>query len=174
MPNTLYRNSNNGHGGLYCESCHTSPHAILPSREERDNRQNVALQGYAGTLTECYVCHGVLPSSPGPHGFYPSGLRDPQVGGPLAQYLKVAPNPIQQQAVIDYRVLDGRPVRLAIHDASGREVRVLTAQAQTPGDHTLVWDGTDQQARTAPAGVYFVRLETGGKAATARLVKIAN
>ena len=31
---TLYRLST-GHGGLYCESCHNSTHAILPSRETR-------------------------------------------------------------------------------------------------------------------------------------------
>ena len=67
-PNTLYRNST-GHGGLYCESCHNSTHAILPSREARDNIQTIALQGYAGTITECSVCHGLtVPAGQGPHG----------------------------------------------------------------------------------------------------------
>ena len=67
-PNTLYRNST-GHGGLYCEACHNSTHAILPSREVRDNLQTIALQGYAGTLTECTVCHGLtVPNGQGPHG----------------------------------------------------------------------------------------------------------
>jgi hypothetical protein len=174
MPNTLYRNSNNGHGGLYCETCHNSTHAVLPSREERDNRQTLALQGHTGTLSDCTVCHGTTPSGPGPHGLYPTGVRDPRTGGDLAQYLTVAPNPVGQSAVVNYRVLDSRPVRLAIHDLSGREVRVLTERAQTPGDHALVWDGRDANSRTAPAGVYFVRLESGGKTATKRLVKIAN
>jgi len=64
----LYRNAHNGHHGLNCTVCHGSPHAILPSREERDNRQNVALQGYAGTLEVCAVCHGETPDDPGPHG----------------------------------------------------------------------------------------------------------
>ncbi len=67
-PNTLYRNSI-GHGGLYCESCHNSTHAILPSREARDNIQTIALQGYAGAITECTVCHGLtVPAGQGPHG----------------------------------------------------------------------------------------------------------
>jgi hypothetical protein len=67
-PGTLYRNSI-GHGGLYCESCHNSTHAILPSREVRDNLQTIALQGYAGTITECTVCHGLsVPTGAGPHG----------------------------------------------------------------------------------------------------------
>jgi hypothetical protein len=67
-PGTLYRNSHNGHHGLYCATCHGSPHAIVPSREERDNRQNVALQGHEGTLEVCAVCHAETPDGPGPHG----------------------------------------------------------------------------------------------------------
>ncbi len=67
-PGKLFRQSK-GHGGLYCEACHGSPHAILPSTEERDNIQVIRLQGYADTLRECSVCHGdAVPDGPGPHG----------------------------------------------------------------------------------------------------------
>ena len=67
-PGKLFRQST-GHGGLYCEACHNSTHAILPSTEPRDNMQVIALQGYAGTLSDCTVCHGdAVPSGPGPHG----------------------------------------------------------------------------------------------------------
>lgn len=66
-PGKLFRNSR-GHGNLYCSACHGSPHAILPTVNARDNVQNIALQGYAGTLRDCSVCHGVVPDGPGPHG----------------------------------------------------------------------------------------------------------
>ncbi|MCF8365571.1 MAG: hypothetical protein K9H16_07310 [Bacteroidales bacterium] len=66
-PGKLYRNSK-GHGGLYCSACHGSPHALVPSTLDRDNVQNVALQGYEGVLNNCAVCHGYLPAGPGPHG----------------------------------------------------------------------------------------------------------
>ena len=59
-----------GHGGLYCEACHGSPHAILPSIEPNDNIQNIALQGHAGTLSDCTVCHATVPDGPGPHSAY--------------------------------------------------------------------------------------------------------
>jgi hypothetical protein len=65
-PDTLFRLSK-GHGGLYCESCHNSTHAILPSREGDDNLQAIALQGYAGTIEECTVCHLTAPTSGAPH-----------------------------------------------------------------------------------------------------------
>jgi hypothetical protein len=58
----LYRNSKaHGGGGIYCAACHGSPHAIYPTLTERDNQQSVRLQGRAGTIAECTVCHTEQP-----------------------------------------------------------------------------------------------------------------
>ena len=72
--NTLFRNSK-GHGGLACEACHGSTHAIWPNADgsANDNIAAVQLQGFAGTLIECAVCHapGSLPlTTGGPHGLH--------------------------------------------------------------------------------------------------------
>jgi hypothetical protein len=54
----LYRNRKaHGGGGIYCAACHGSPHAIYPTITERDNQQSIRLQGHAGPITECSVCH---------------------------------------------------------------------------------------------------------------------
>jgi hypothetical protein len=66
-PDKLYRNSI-GHGGLVCTACHGSPHAIWPSSEASDNIQTIGLQGHAGTLDDCRVCHNRIPAGAGPHG----------------------------------------------------------------------------------------------------------
>jgi hypothetical protein len=66
----LYRHSR-GHGGLYCEACHDSTHAIAPSREPNDAIKFLALQGLnraIGAGNRCNVCHTVRPTGPGPHG----------------------------------------------------------------------------------------------------------
>jgi hypothetical protein len=63
----LYRMSKD-HGGIYCAGCHDSPHAIAPSNQPNDGLKFVALQGHAGTLKDCTVCHSMLPSGAGPHG----------------------------------------------------------------------------------------------------------
>jgi hypothetical protein len=66
-PGKLFRESK-GHGGLFCSTCHGSPHAILPTTQAGDNLQNILLQGFQGTLSECTVCHGYTPAGNGPHG----------------------------------------------------------------------------------------------------------
>jgi len=90
-PGKLYRNSK-GHGGLHCSACHGSPHAIVTSENERDNLQNMTLQGYNGTLNNCAVCHGYLPTGPGPHGIMApqpivQSIQLPQGWGSLSSYL---------------------------------------------------------------------------------------
>ncbi len=57
----LYRESI-GHGGIYCEGCHDSTHAIARSREPNDAIKFVGLQGKEGTLMECQVCHITPPT----------------------------------------------------------------------------------------------------------------
>jgi len=69
----LYRFSK-GHGGLYCEACHDSPHAIAPSREVNDSLKFNQLQGKNGPISECSVCHAVIPGNGGPHGLTPPSV----------------------------------------------------------------------------------------------------
>ena len=71
----LYRLSK-GHGGVMCEGCHGSTHAIWPNPvlTSNDNITSVDLQGHTGTLTECDTCHeqGSLGLTlDGPHGMHP-------------------------------------------------------------------------------------------------------
>jgi hypothetical protein len=69
---TLYRNSL-GHGGVACEGCHGSTHAIWPNAlaSANDNVAATQLQGHAGTISECSSCHTSLPLTlNGPHGMH--------------------------------------------------------------------------------------------------------
>jgi hypothetical protein len=55
-PNVLYRNAT-GHNGIYCASCHSSPHAMVPSTTTIDNYQALQYQGAAKAIGSCGVCH---------------------------------------------------------------------------------------------------------------------
>lgn len=67
-----------GHGGVACEGCHNSTHAIWanPAEAHNDNVAARQLQGHTGTLSECSACHaaGSLPLTlSGPHGMHNIG-----------------------------------------------------------------------------------------------------
>ena len=71
---SLYRYST-GHGGMQCEACHGSTHAIYPSSHAEDNLQSIAVQGHEGTVAECTACHDTVPTTTtgGPHGLHSVG-----------------------------------------------------------------------------------------------------
>jgi hypothetical protein len=60
-PGKLFKESH-GHGGVHCASCHGSPHAVGPAVTSQDNVQAIALQGHAGVISDCTVCHTTPPS----------------------------------------------------------------------------------------------------------------
>lgn len=78
---SLFRFST-GHGKHQCEACHGSTHAEYSARKQgwdsshdNDILQAKALQGYAGPITECTVCHSIPPltANGGPHGLHTIG-----------------------------------------------------------------------------------------------------
>jgi len=72
QPNTLYRDSR-GHHGVHCSACHGSPHAITPTVVAADNVQAVTVQGHAGTINKCTVCHSQQPGDSFDHRFSGGG-----------------------------------------------------------------------------------------------------
>lgn len=62
-PGKLFKDSV-GHSHVHCSACHGSPHAIAPATTEVDNLQATRVQGLAGIVRNCSVCHTVQPNEP--------------------------------------------------------------------------------------------------------------
>ncbi len=80
------------------------------------------------------------------------------------------PNPFNPQTTIEYALPSAQNARLAVYDLSGRLVRILVDGPEAAGRHAVVWRGRDQQGDALASGVYFSRLEAGGKVLTGRLL----
>ena len=73
------------------------------------------------------------------------------------------PNPSTGRTLFTYTLPREGGVRLRLHGASGRVVRTLEDGARSAGVHAVRWDGLDEQGHRVPPGVYFARLEAGGR-----------
>jgi hypothetical protein len=100
---------------------------------------------------------------------YPSGAKEPETAV-TAPSLRVAPNPASSDVSLRYALPGPTRVRLEVFSAAGARVRRLVDQAQSGGEHTLVWDGTADTGRALPRGVYFVRLAVGQRTTTGKMV----
>jgi hypothetical protein len=87
----------------------------------------------------------------------PEPPQVPDVYGLKANY----PNPFNPSTIIQFRLKETEPVDLTIYDIKGRKIKtlhqgVVNADVMT----SIVWDGTDDNAKSVSSGLYFYKLVT--------------
>ncbi|MDD5088035.1 MAG: T9SS type A sorting domain-containing protein, partial [bacterium] len=90
-------------------------------------------------------------------GLDASGREDAPL--PASPTLTVWPNPSNSVFQIRYDLPAPARVTLSVFDINGRLVELLVGDARASGQHILSWD-----ASRCATGLYFVRLETDGRA----------
>ncbi len=154
-PGLLFRQSK-GHRGLFCSTCHGSPHAILPSENDRDNVQNIALQGYAGTLNKCIVCHGVNPTGPGPHGIFATDIKEIDSDAPCTTGLnEIYPNPALDVIHVSFSVGKPSKVEINIYSVSGKKIQSIVKQRLNKGQYIV-----DFNVSELNPGIYLMVLSS--------------
>ena len=82
------------------------------------------------------------------------------------------PNPFAADTRFSFDLPSTGPVRLAIHDLSGREVvRVLDASLPE-GTHEATWTGKDRAGNRVAAGIYVARLSAASGELSRKLLKL--
>lgn len=80
------------------------------------------------------------------------------------------PNPANPGTTVSFSLPEAGPARVRVYDSVGRMITTLADGARAAGAHAVSWDGTDTAGRPVAAGVYYVRLETGGATTDRKLV----
>ncbi len=82
------------------------------------------------------------------------------------------PNPFNPRTTLRFSIAEAGAVRLAVYDVNGRWVRGLVDGRTDAGDHSVVWDGTDDALRPVASGVYLVRLKSGKSVSVRRVALV--
>ena len=61
---------------------------------------------------------------------------------------------------ISYEIVTATSAELAIYDVAGQHVRTFALGHQSPGKHSIIWDGRDDAGRELNDGLYFYKLKT--------------
>jgi hypothetical protein len=73
------------------------------------------------------------------------------------------PNPFNQDVTITYVVPYTAKVQIFVYDLLGRQVRKLVGGLQAPAEYHALWDSRDDRGVIMPSGLYFFRMQAGGK-----------
>jgi len=84
------------------------------------------------------------------------------------------PNPFNPSTTIRFSIPGNGQQRytLRVYDARGRQVRVLGSGLIDSGDHTVMWNGTDDRGQSVGSGIYLYRLEHDGNVLTNKMVLV--
>jgi len=89
--------------------------------------------------------------------------NDDQVQPPLTTSLNGNyPNPFNPLTTIAYTITTPGTVRIDIFNTRGQLIRTLTADHQTAGSYTTIWDGTDSTGQGVSSGIYVYRMTAAG------------
>ncbi len=83
------------------------------------------------------------------------------------------PNPFNPTTTIAFSIgSEGADIELGVYNVAGELVRTLMSGDVPGGEHTVVWNGRDDDGRTVSSGVYFVRLVSEGRAETRKIAML--
>ena len=71
------------------------------------------------------------------------------------------PNPFNPDTKIDYMIANAGNVNIIVYDMLGREVKTLVSGYHTPNAYSITWNGTTNEGKMVPSGVYFYHMTTG-------------
>lgn len=80
------------------------------------------------------------------------------------------PNPFNSSTTLSFTLPASGQSTLAVYSLTGQKVRTLVSGPLAAGAHSVLWDGRDDAGRPVSSGVYLSRLESGGKAATGKML----
>ncbi len=80
------------------------------------------------------------------------------------------PNPFNPRTTISYSVKEQGPVSIGIFNLKGQLVKTLVSEAKAAGDHTVVWEGDDDNGRQVSSGIYLYKMYSGKYTSTKKMI----
>ncbi len=80
------------------------------------------------------------------------------------------PNPFNPTTIISFSILDESNVDISIYNIKGQKVKQLVNDQLSAGEHSVVWDGRDDNEKTVGSGLYFYKIKTKDKELTKKML----
>jgi hypothetical protein len=93
------------------------------------------------------------------------------IGIPQTTMLKGAyPNPFNPTTNIGFSLAEPSDVSIQIYNQKGQMIKSLLAEYRPAGDHSVVWNGTDENGQSMASGIYYFRMQSGKYSSTRKMI----
>lgn len=104
-------------------------------------------------------------------GYVEGNSEGEDVSAPVAN-LTNYPNPFNPTTTISYSTKTAGNVELAVYNLKGQKVRTLVNEHQNADNHTIEWNGKDNNGNKVASGVYFYKLSTKDEVAVQKMLML--
>lgn len=99
-----------------------------------------------------------------------TGIAPPKIVPEQYSLSQNFPNPFNPETRIEYSLKKGGLVQITIYNQLGQLVRRLVNEQKPAGEHTVLWDGRNNEGVQLGTGVYLYRLKTDKFVQTRKLI----
>ncbi len=82
------------------------------------------------------------------------------------------PNPFNPSTTIAFNNPKTQNVNIAVYNAKGQLVKTLLNEVKTAGQHSVVWNGQNNNNETATSGIYFYKMTAGNQTEMKKMVLV--
>jgi len=75
------------------------------------------------------------------------------------EFKGIYPNPFNPTTTLSFSLNEPGHVLLEVFNLKGQKITTLENRTLEAGEHSVVWNGTDEQNNIVPSGIYFTRLD---------------
>jgi hypothetical protein len=121
-----------------------------------DNSYGSSIQGYGENLggTLMYTSLEIQFEEVG---------SDPVINPASVSIAQNYPNPFNPSTSIDYSLQNAGNVSIDVFNVKGQKVRTLVNERKDAGNHTVVWNGDNDDEKSVTSGVYFYKIRVDGR-----------
>ncbi|MGH1362684.1 MAG: YCF48-related protein [Calditrichia bacterium] len=103
-----------------------------------------------------------------------TGINEPNLtAGPVSfELLSNYPNPFNPSTTIRFNQERRSKVMLEVYSSQGKKVALLVNDFRDAGNHTVVWNGTNQRGDNVSSGVYLYRLTIGAESQSQKMLLV--
>ncbi len=87
----------------------------------------------------------------------------------VTQLLSNYPNPFNPATTIKFNIEQNEQVKIEIYNLKGQKIRQFSIPE---GQHSVIWDGTDENDQQVSSGIYFYKLKSGCYTSTKKMILI--
>ena len=139
----------------------TDPTGLAPGTYYNDVHFGVSGITEPGVMV---VRFNILDSLGGTNGSGPEDVAQVSLGN--------YPNPFNPETNISFSIPQATRVTLSIYNILGQKVRSLIDQEYSAGEHTVVWDGSNDHGGKVASGVYLYRIQAGEISVTRKMMML--